>query len=657
MLGGSPSGAAAPTTAPSATTTPASNAPHIVVDGMPAFVTVGSTFHVAIRLTGADASNLIVRVSVHPAITSRTAFSDTLGGNGDPDVVDDVSFPTAYLPRSGADRMLPIALQDPSQPHDATRLSVHRTGVYPLTLSLSPPGGDPVATTTTWMVIAQETLAERLSFAWVWQVEGAPLMSENRAALQRAVDPSGRLGRAAQVLGAADGVPLSLVIGPETVESWANIARHDEGAATGLAELRAAVSDENRRQVLATPYVPLDVPSLEAAGLAGGFVDDVRLGTEAVQRVLDVVPDPRTVVLDPIDAGALSLAHDQAFAQRFVVREHSVVPVSHVLTPARWFGLRSGGHVYNATSSNEFVQSLLDGPGSTAERSQRFLAGMSLIALEAPSRARGIVLTTPAAWSPNVALVTRVLNGLKNNPFIRATTLDGYFSAVPADTSDSGAPIVTTLTASKPKPPTVTAAQLQAARQALSSFRSLVGADDPRVLAGEHAILIAPSSALDSEQATRALDSIDTSAHSFLNSVSTTGRTITLTSRTARIPISFRNDTGQTLRVKVHLASQKLTFPDGSEQLLKLPPRNTTIRFPVTARTSGTFTMQVTLTTADDQFTISTTQLTVRSTVFSSIGVILTVGALLFLAFWWGNHIWRSRRARRAAVVAQPAAV
>jgi len=65
--------------------------------------------------------------------------------------------------------------------------------------------------------------------------------------------------------------------------------------------------------------------------------------------------------------------------------------------------------------------------------------------------------------------------------------------------------------------------------------------------------------------------------------------------------------------------------------------------------------MQVTLTTADDQFTIATTTMTVRSTVFSSIGVVLTVGALLFLAIWWGNHIWRSRRKRRAALTADPA--
>ena len=243
---------------------------------------------------------------------------------------------------------------------------------------------------------------------------------------------------------------------------------------------------------------------------------------------------------------------------------------------------------------------------------------------------------------------------MRDNPFISATTLDGYFAAVPADVNDAGSRIVTTLAPIHPHPPTVTARQLAAANESLASFRSLVGNDDRRVKEGAHAILIASSSALDPKIAGHELATIDAAAQGFLRSISTTGRTITLTSRTARIPLSFRNNTGQKVRVRVHLLSTKLTFPDGADQVLVLPPRNTTQRFLVQARTSGTFTMRVTLTTADDQFTIATTEMTVRSTAFSSIGLFLTIGALLFLAFWWGNHIWRSRRTRRAEVLADP---
>jgi hypothetical protein len=632
----------------------ANSTPTLTLDAVPAWAAPGADVHLHVRLTGAT-GGLLLRVSAHPAITSRTAFSDTLAGSGDTSVVDEVSLPVAFLPHTKTgDTIVPIGLQDPNQSRDPRRLRVEHTGVYPLTISLSPPRADPVATVSTWLVVAEQRLETRLSFAWVWQLVGTPLTSTNRAAVQAAVDPEGRLGRAARAVAAAGSVPISLVLGPETFESWARIAEHDAGAADGLADVRDAVGNETTRQVLATPYVPLDLPSLEAAGLAGNVVRDLQRGADTVQSVLSVLPDPRTVLLDPIDAGALGIARD-AFAQRIVVRESAVSAVAHVLTPARPFGLRSGSRVFSATASNDFVDHLLATPGSRAERAQRFLAGLSLIALEAPSLQRGIVVTTPQSWNPDPTLITQVLAGLRSNPFIRPATLAGYF-ATPPDTNGDGTPIVTTLEPIRPKRPPVTAAQLAAANEALASFRSLVGNHDPRVAQGAHAILIAPSSALDSRTATHELASIDRSATAFLSSISTTRHTITLTSRTALIPLSFTNGTGQTVRVKLHLSSTKLTFPDGSEQILTLPPRHTTLRFRVVARTSGTFTMRVTLTTADDQFTISTTQMTVRSTVFSSIGILLTVGALLFLALWWGNHIWRSHRARRTTSVVEPTA-
>jgi hypothetical protein len=43
---------------------------------------------------------------------------------------------------------------------------------------------------------------------------------------------------------------------------------------------------------------------------------------------------------------------------------------------------------------------------------------------------------------------------------------------------------------------------------------------------------------------------------------------------------------------------------------------------------------------------------TIRLAVFSGMGIALTLGALVFLAGWWGNHFWRSRRARRRATLA-----
>ena len=44
---------------------------------------------------------------------------------------------------------------------------------------------------------------------------------------------------------------------------------------------------------------------------------------------------------------------------------------------------------------------------------------------------------------------------------------------------------------------------------------------------------------------------------------------------------------------------------------------------------------------------IGQTRVTVRSTAFSGVGVVLSVGAGTFLALWWGRHILTARRGRR----------
>ena len=112
------------------------------------------------------------------------------------------------------------------------------------------------------------------------------------------------------------------------------------------------------------------------------------------------------------------------------------------------------------------------------------------------------------------------------------------------------------------------------------------------------------------------------------------------------------------MRVQIRFESEKLEFPAGAVPdeagcapilagfACTLPPRNTTIRFPVETRASGH------LPAADDRHRPRTAsspsasaRYTVRSTVVSGVGIFLTIGAGLFLAIWWITHWRASRRA------------
>ena len=147
-----------------------------------------------------------------------------------------------------------------------------------------------------------------------------------------------------------------------------------------------------------------------------------------------------------------------------------------------------------------------------------------------------------------------------------------------------------------------------------------------------------------SPEGRRAAAGIGASVDGFLSRIHVPDRsTVTFTSNTADLPISFDNDTGQPVRVRVRLESNRLLFPEGTERVVELPPRNHTERIRVETRSPGTFPVTVQVTT-EDGLPIQTTRISVRSSVVSGVGVVLMIGAALFLAAWWAWDIHRRRR-------------
>ena len=199
----------------------------------------------------------------------------------------------------------------------------------------------------------------------------------------------------------------------------------------------------------------------------------------------------------------------------------------------------------------------------------------------------------------------------------------------------------------------VTSKEFGAASLSLGAINNLLGAGDPRVARGERALFSSLSSAWQTTggraKARALLAGIGTSANDFLSRIRIpSSTTVTITSSRAEIPITFQNDTDKKVLVHVTLESDKLLFPDGNERDLELPPRSTTARFTVETRNSGTFPVIITVTTAGN-LPIQSTELRVRSTFVSGVGIFLTVAAILFLALWWGWDIRKRRRAKAHA--------
>ena len=668
VLGALPAGAGVQ---PPSTTTPASpDSVRLVLTFQPAWVSVGGNLPLRLQVRGQGASTpgLTVSATAHEAVGSRSAFESALAGRDLGSVLGQTELPLDAFP-AGEDgsRTLTFPLQADDAPRDPTRLQLLRTGVYPVEVELRQPDGTRLAGFVTPVVAVAPAanggpaIGQRLDVSWVvpmvappaYQADGKPdpdIVSELR--------PDGRLGRDALAFASA-GVPLTLAPGPETLEAWTQLANDDPGLTSTLNATRDTLG---RSQVLSGPYVPIDVRSLVGGGLSPEVGSQLVQGTERLSALLGTRVDPRTEIARPVNDASLARMRD-AGVDRLILDGADLAPRDDQFTPAQPFVVRSQQGTATAVGSDTGLQRLLDGDDPPALRAQRFLAGLSVVALEQPNVTRGVVVLEPDDWDASSALLESTLAGLAaGHPLLNPTTVDDLVATVPPATRGN-APLERQLASPSPSPvppPPVTEREYTDAQNELASFNAFVPPPNPVADPGNRSLLVSLSSAWTGTagraRARAELGKIHLDVQQFVNRlrVPAVNSTITLTAEKGEIPVTFLNETGQPLRVRVHLQSDRLQFPDGNERTLDLPPRSTTVRFSVQAQNSGTFPLTLKVTSPDGSLPIQQTEVQVRTTFFvSNVGLILTVGAGLFLAGWWAHDI-RRRRQRRAGTPAQP---
>jgi len=606
----------------------------------------------------ASEANAAVEVTVHSSVTSRTDFDHAVTGADLGGTMARLTFPLsdAHLNRRG-NFAVGYGLSGSSA---SPRIGVESPGVYPVEVGIV---GTQAAhpTLVTWMVVIDPDAAKAsqpLRGSWIWQLESPPIeqpgagLKQDRLAPMR---PGGRLDRISKLLARAGSFPLTLAVGPEMLKNWAAGAQANPALSPGLERVRLAAA-RSTAQLLPEPYVPIAGPVIEAEQLGDQLPDEFVEGSNTIDAAIGEIPDPRTALVDPVDD--LTVARlTQMLVGRFVVRDTALVPVAESRTPAQPFVLTTSTGSAPAAATDSGIELLLEGPGTPALRAQRVMAALAEIAYEAPSTARGVVLAMPAKWGPDGASVANLLHNLTRDPLVRPATLDTLFQEVSPAATD-GVPLQRRLAPLPPKHDLpLQAAAYATAQRELAAYGTMVGRKDPTVAAGRRELLLALSTDNTPEEAQAYLATIRGRLDALTGGIYTTAKTLTLTARRASLPLSFVNNTGRAgIHVRVHLESSKLIFPKGQDVVMTLPLGHSTAargQFPVIARASGTFAMTITLESADGSLRLGQpTRVTIRSAVFSGIGIALTLGALVFLAGWWGNHFWRTRRARRRALAA-----
>lgn len=634
--------------APPATAQSNGPAHRLTLVGQTAFVGPSGEFRVEVTTGDLPASTRLSLV-IHSAVPTRSRLDRTIDGEqlGTALFATPTRTVTDAGPRGAVSALsLPLGTQWPA-PDGGTVLG--DAGVYPILIDATDATGNRLDSIVTHLIRLPATgdPTTPLAVGAVVPVSASPMVTADGAPTLSEADSSRARELFRIIADPLTTPPLTLSATPFVVQSLAD---------ADVGSLRSPAVD---RQTLVEPYVPVDSGSLLAANFAATLDAEFSVGAEILTSAFEVRPDQRTAV---IDASTSPAALDRAATAgtRSVVLRSGQIRSSLVDTETavltRRFVIDSGnGTAFSAMASDDDITDRFFMAPDPILAAHQALAQLAMLHFEQPGIAHGVAIALPPAIAP--AALNEFLAGLSGRsgiasgsigaPIVDPVTLDDLFTRTDA-APNQGEPIVRDWTSDEPVPLGSYAVRLEQTNWNLNGLRSMLPDAPELVPPVEHTTLASAARTLDPTAGTSMLDNADRQIAAIAANVTVPdSQTVTITSQTGKIPLVITNGLDHPAHVRIRVSSPKLEFPQGSVLDIVLAPSGTTrTDIEVTTRASGAFLLGVAVTSVDGALVLTSSRIDIRSTAISGWGLVLSVGAGLFLLLWWVRHFRTARRAR-----------
>ena len=607
-------------------------------------------FRVSFRLLDApDQSTVDINVGV--PVRSRSAFLDRLAEPSTGLSLHQISRLAVPEPDPNGISSLQIATTSgqaqaadgPDQPV----LSLPAEGVYPVRLVLRGPDGIRLDTVHTFLVRTPppDSIQTPLLVSTVLSVSGPP-----------AVDPDGNvdLGPTGQSLQTLADVfdprvrpqPLAMVsLDPHLIDALA-ISEQSEHTQL-LARLQQATIN---RQIASNTYVPLDSDAWIDQDLSLQIGWQIEAGAAVLDEFLGSQPD-RTIML-------LTTSASPELLQRLQRERVGLVLVPDAL-------LDPADELVGTSAKTSFLLPALDDPvqavvidstvtahftrADSAEAAPYLvLADLAARWFEDPQQLRGIVLAPPLDSLPDSIGLGVLLDEISASPILSSVDPATIVESLEPDTLRKVRPAEENGFGEDYK------AALSDGQRIARSYQNMVDpiatVDTPERQLIEtlgRALLLSGTYGLTETQRDAYLAVVAQTVRDTVAAIQPPSRQrITLTSRSESIPMLIRNNLDHDVIVRLDFNSDKLDFPEGDSLLRRLSPGVNQIQVPVQAKTSGDAVLGISLKSPTGLLALGESQLTVRATSLSGIGVGIAAAALAILMVWWARNWWSRHRSK-----------
>lgn len=625
-----------------AQTTPAQSAPTIYLTGrsVTPWVAADGTWTAVFDIVTPLPDGAEFSYTIHRPISGTTAerrkriVAISRGGDPGSIVQSKVTQPAAGLT---TDTTLTVSIPIRTRGGDLSRTLIPNPGVHPIAIEVTTADGETTLQTTTLFLDRITDVAKRapLHVAAVIQLGAAPAFSSAGTAQV----PASALTRLDQQLAslAATNLPVTLDLDPSTFDAVGRTPSTQDEATELTAQLQT-------RPVIRRTWVPLDLEGWATTGQLSDVQSQIIAGQAALTQAQ--VPTQLTRVWAPDDTvGPMAVTELAKIGIDQLTLSSAQLDVTG--SDDRPTGLRSVRLGTDAASPVALplideVQAMLAentlDPVTVANTVTSLLED-GWAADTTTDQLASVISLTPAR--PRVIDAVLAALAAPDNPTLSVVSLGQAFDGLSpqlrsAKRERDRTPVVATVrrpsAVSDVRPLSV---KLTTVHREIFGYRSVL-AERPIQLDFEQQSLFAQHARLTPQVQLAVLDSIVFQIRTdFGKIVAAPPRSVTITARNARLSIRVTNGLDRAARVIVHVKSPRIKVIGGRDRAVVLTPGTNRIEIPINVRTSGEFTVAIDIRSSDDQVAVTDTRIRIRSSVFSGVGVVLLIGAGLFLLVWW----------------------
>lgn len=635
----------------------------LTLAGQSPVVTEGRPFRAQVRATneGSDAlRDLVLSVWIYNTVDSRSAYR--LGLRGEPP-----SAPLRITPEIKEGDLAPGETRTFRLEQKLPELgALGENALYPVKIQLESAGVAVAALRSAVVFIGEEPVVPlNVSLVFVLDVpislRPAGTFRDDR--LERAIAPGGSVDTIVSALEArpirttlvvspilleqlrrmSDGYRVVMPVGYRRVAPGSGPARQAAGMLSRIRQVARSPGTE----VVALPYAAPSVPSLVEAGLSSDLEAQMARGREAISAMLGVTPADRVFRPPGSVLSQAGLAALAGIGVRTLILDADSFPspagkFSPKATGLVWDG--PGGHI-GATAPDPGLDAYLNPPpDDPVLRAQQWIGELSAMYFELPSKVRGATVVFGEDDAPDPLFLDQLLKPLSDPParsaWLRPKSITQLVEAVPPGEGRRRVRMKPFRSFSSRF-----AARIRSAEASIDQFETMTEEAAPLARRLRTLLFLSESRQFLASEAEglRFLAAVNRSLRREFDKIETpSGGSISLTSRGGVIPVTLRSLADYDVRVRVTLLSPRLEFPDGRSREILLSEPGAALTFPVRAQTTGRFPVSILIDTPGGH-RIGESHIVVRSTAYNRVALVVTIGAALFLAAWWGRRFLRRK--------------